>query len=177
VSAPASPVPPPASTPVAASAVAVPAVAAPVAPPTPAESPAPPPADAPPPPAEPADVAELLGLWPAVLDLVRGENALLAAVIADARPVELDGEELTVAFAPGAAFLKKKAEDQANRTVVAEALRQVTGQRFKPSYELRELPAPDGIGTLVMTPDEVFERFVAEFDAEELPNDESTTPG
>jgi len=30
---------------------------------------------------------------------------------------------------------------------------------------------------VVLTPDEMFERFVAEFDAEELPNDESTTPG
>jgi DNA polymerase-3 subunit gamma/tau len=157
-----------------------------VAPVEQAITPAPDPASAPPPGAadavavpdraapagESSDVDELRSLWPAVLDLVRGENALLAAVIADARPVAVAGEELTVAFAPGADFLKKKAEDHANRTAVAEALRQITGRRLRPSYELRALPADDGGTTVVLTPDEVFERFVAEFDAEELPNDE-----
>jgi hypothetical protein len=121
-------------------------------------------------------VAELRSLWPAVLDVVRGDNALLAAVIADARPVAVAGEELTVAFAPGAAFLKKKAEDQPNRAAVADALRQITGRPLRPCYELRDLPSEDGGGTVVLTPDEAFERFVAEFDAEELPTDEPGAP-
>ena len=81
-------------------------------------------------------------LWPAVIDLVRAENALLGALIADARPVELDGEELTFAFALDA-FLKKKAEDPANRVIVGEALRAVTGGRWRLLYELREELAED----------------------------------
>ena len=43
-------------------------------------------------------------MWPAVVELVRAEHALLGAVIADARPVALDGEELTLAFASTAQF-------------------------------------------------------------------------
>ena len=37
-----------------------------------------------------------VALWPAVVELVRAGNALLGAVIADARPVAVDGEDLTV---------------------------------------------------------------------------------
>ncbi len=125
---------------------------------------------------DPIDVAELRSMWPAVLDLVRGENALLAAVIADAQPVELAGEELTVAFAPSAAFLKKKAEDAANRTAVAEALRQVTGRRLRPSYELRELLEEEGGAVVTLSEEELVARFMSEFDAEELPDDAPSAP-
>ena len=38
-------------------------------------------------------------LWPAVLDAVRVDNALLAACLAEARPVEVRGREVVVAFA------------------------------------------------------------------------------
>ncbi len=155
------------------------AAAAPVAPPAePIAAPAVTAVD--PPAASPSSdaiaVAELRSMWPAVLDLVRGENALLAAVIADAQPVELAGEELTVAFAPSAAFLKKKAEDGANRTAVAEALRQVTGRRLRPSYELRELLEQDGGAVVTLSEEELVARFMSEFDAEELPDDAPSAP-
>ena len=77
-------------------------------------------------------------LWPAVVDLVRGENALLGALIAEARPVELDGDDLTVAFASSKPFLRKKAAEPVNRAAVTEALRAVTGARWRLSYELRD---------------------------------------
>ena len=73
------------------------------------------------------DLESLRSLWPAVVDLVRAENALLGALIEEARPVAVDGEDLTLAFASTAQFLKKKAEDPANRVAVGEALRPVTG--------------------------------------------------
>ena len=58
-----------------------------------------------------ADLESLRSLWPAVVDLVRAQNALLGALIEEAEPVALEGQELTVAFAASAPFLKKKAED------------------------------------------------------------------
>jgi DNA polymerase III subunit gamma/tau len=111
-------------------------------------------------------------LWPAVVDLVRGENALLGALIAEAQPVDLDGEELTVAFSSSAPFLRKKASDPLNRTAVTEALRVITGVRFRLSYELREDLAPqeraEPVGT---SEDDWVRRFKEEFDAEEVPGE------
>lgn len=116
-----------------------------------------------------SDLDSLQSLWPAVLDTVRTENSLLAALIADARPVALQEDELTVAFAPTAAFLKKKAEDQANRRMVGEALHTVTGQRLRLKYELREDALPVAADQAAPTEEEWVRRFMAEFDAEELP--------
>src|SRR5207248_271616 len=51
-----------------------------------------------------ADLESLRSLWPAVVDLVRAQNALLGALIEEAEPVAVQGEELTVAFAASAPF-------------------------------------------------------------------------
>ncbi len=118
------------------------------------------------------NLGELDELWPAVVELVGAENKLLSAVLADARAVALSEEELTVAFAATASFLKKKAEDSTHRTTVTEALRQLTGQRrLRVVYELREeMPAPaegEG-GQAPRSEDEWVARFKEELDAEEL---------
>jgi hypothetical protein len=117
-----------------------------------------------------ADLATLCALWPAVVELVRGEHALLGALIAEARPVAVDGEDLTVAFAPTAQFLKKKAEDPANRAAVSEGLAAVAGGRWRLSYELRDEPegADDRAQLREHTEQEWVARFMREFDAEEV---------
>ena len=117
-----------------------------------------------------ADLATLCSLWPAVVELVRGEHALLGALIAEARPVAVDGEDLTVAFAPTAQFLKKKAEDPANRAAVSEGLAAVAGGRWRLSYELRDEPegADDRAQPREHTEQEWVARFMREFDAEEV---------
>ncbi len=46
-----------------------------------------------------ADLEMVVSLWPAVVDLVRSENALLGALIADATPSALSGADLTLTFA------------------------------------------------------------------------------
>jgi DNA polymerase-3 subunit gamma/tau len=122
--------------------------------------------------APPASLESVRSLWPAVVDLVRGENGLLGALIAEARPVAANGEDLILAFATTAQFLKKKAEDPANRMTVAEALHSVTGVRWQLSYELREVPADGahGAGAQHSEEDQV-RRFMDEFDAEEVPRE------
>jgi DNA polymerase-3 subunit gamma/tau len=120
----------------------------------------------------PASLESVRSLWPAVVDLVRGENALLGALIAEARPVAASGEDLILAFATTARFLKKKAEDPANRMTVGEALRSVTGVRWQLSYELREAPAEGGVGASAQHSEEDWvRRFIDEFDAEEVPGE------
>ncbi len=107
--------------------------------------------------------------WPAVVDTVRARNAMLAALLADARPVAINERDLTVAFPAGAAFLKRKAEQDDHRRVTADALRTVTGQALGLRYELREdgdLEQQDG--TPVLSGEELVRRFMEEFDAEEL---------
>jgi hypothetical protein len=113
------------------------------------------------------DLASLLGWWPAVVDLVRDGNAMLGACIQDARPVEVTGEDLTVAF--GAPFLKKKAEKPDNRAVVTAALHDVTGRRWRLSYELHDgIGAAGGDEATPLSEQEWVQRFIDEFDAEEL---------
>jgi DNA polymerase-3 subunit gamma/tau len=119
------------------------------------------------------DLESLGALWPAVVDLVRGENALLGALIAEARPVEIDGEDLTVAFASSKPFLRKKASVPLNRAAVTEALRAVTGLRWRLSFELSDAigegeeqsPEP------ARSEEEWVRRVMEEFDAEELPGE------
>jgi DNA polymerase-3 subunit gamma/tau len=118
------------------------------------------------------DLAPVLSWWPAVVELVRTDNALLGACIEEARPVEVTGEDLTVAFSTTAPFLKKKAENPDNRAAVTAALRDVTGRRWRLSYELHdELAGPQGDGAGTLSEEEWLRRFIEEFDAEELPGD------
>jgi DNA polymerase-3 subunit gamma/tau len=118
------------------------------------------------------DLDSVCAIWPAVVELVRGENALLGAVICEAQPVAVDGEDLTLAFASTAQFLKKKAEDRDYRAAVSEALRAVAGGRWRLSYELREqLAAADPSESPERSEEEWVARFMREFDAEELAED------
>jgi DNA polymerase-3 subunit gamma/tau len=110
-------------------------------------------------------------LWPAVVDLVREENALLGALIAEARPVAARGEDLTLAFSASAQFLKKKAEDPGNRMTVGEALHAVTGTRWRLSYELREQPGEEAGDGSARGEEDWVRRFIEEFDAEEIGGD------
>jgi DNA polymerase III subunit gamma/tau len=108
-------------------------------------------------------------LWPAVVELVRGENGLLAACIEEAQPVEVVEEELTIAFATTAQFHKKKAEDPTHRMALAEALRSVTGLSWRVCYELREvLPEGERGEARAGSQEEWVARFMQEFDAEDL---------
>jgi DNA polymerase III subunit gamma/tau len=109
--------------------------------------------------------------WPAVVDLVRAENAMLAALLSDARPVAVGAQELTVAFPGGAAFLKKKAEQEDYRRAAGDALHAVTGQRLVLRYELRD-GHDEPAGETVLSGEELVRRFVEEFDAEEVLEDE-----
>ncbi len=115
------------------------------------------------------DLESVCAVWPAVVELVRAEHSLLGAVICEARPVAVDGDDLTLAFASSAQFLKKKAEDPNYRAAVSEALRSIAGGRWRLSYELSdELAAGDRPGSSQHSEEEWVARFMQEFDAEEV---------
>ncbi len=126
-----------------------------------------------------ADVESMIGLWPAVVELVGAEHALCGAVITDARPVSVSGEDLVVGFPTTAAFLKRQAQDPANRAIVTDALRRLTGTRWRLAYELRE--ELDGAGVSGSAPDTYTEeewvaRLKAELDAEEIQLEPESVP-
>jgi DNA polymerase-3 subunit gamma/tau len=118
----------------------------------------------------PPELETVAACWPAVIELVRQENQLLASVLADARPVSLTEEDVTLAFPSDRAFYKRKAEQDDNRRTTAEALRAVIGTTLRLRYELRDdadLPAAaDGLSQ-----EELVKRLVEEFDAQEVLDD------
>jgi DNA polymerase-3 subunit gamma/tau len=144
-------------------------VAEPDAPPPPVAEPA---VASPPAPSGATELDTLVASWPAVVDMVRQSNAMLAALLADARPVALAERDVTIAFPSGAAFLKRKAEQDDHRRATAEALRSVTGSALALRYELRDdTAAPADEDAPTVTGEELVRRFMEEFDAEEVLDD------
>jgi DNA polymerase-3 subunit gamma/tau len=168
------------SAPAAGAEPATPAQAAPSAPPAPARSAsgggpvaavaAEPEPEADPVPVGAVELEQLQAIWPAVAEAVTEENAMLGAALGAARPMAVEGERLTVAFPPDAAFVKKKAE--ANREVVQRVLRGLTGHSLSIVYELREDAAP--AGPTLLGEAELIERLRAEFAAEEVFEEEGS---
>jgi DNA polymerase-3 subunit gamma/tau len=120
----------------------------------------------------PVDFERVAGLWPAVLDHMRQSGSvLLSAVFASARPIAVDAERdvLEVGFPPSAAFNKRKAEAEANRERLAEAVRTIVGEGLRPVYVLLDSDegAGESNGEPELSEDELVERLKAEFDAEE----------
>jgi DNA polymerase-3 subunit gamma/tau len=122
---------------------------------------------------EAVDLERIAGLWPAVLDQVgQSGSELLSAVFQAARPLGVDAERATleVGFPPSAAFNKRKAEAQANRERLAEAVKTIVGESLRPVYVLLDREE-DGSATANGEPplseEELIERIKAEFDAEE----------
>jgi DNA polymerase-3 subunit gamma/tau len=157
---------PPQVAPVAPPQAPAPPQVAPVAPP---QAPAPP--QARPDPVR-AELGTLVSSWPAVVEFVRQDNAMLAATLETARPVTLSEHSLTLAFPAGAAFFKRKAEQDDYRRAAAEAVRSVTGATLTLRYELREDTPVTVENGAELTGEELVQRFMEEFDAEEVLDDD-----
>jgi DNA polymerase-3 subunit gamma/tau len=118
-----------------------------------------------------ADLQSTLELWPAVVEHVRERNAMLAALLADAKPVAVTDSDLTIAFPAGADFLKRKAAQDEHRRMTVEALKAVCGRALALRYELSE-GTIERDGGPELSGEELVRRFIEEFDAEELLEDD-----
>jgi DNA polymerase-3 subunit gamma/tau len=137
-----------------------------------------PPAQAPTAQAPSTQVSDMARMWPAVIELVRGGNAMLGVLLESARPQSVTERELVLAFPPEAAFYKRKAEQDDYRRTTAEAVRNVTGMALTLRYELAEAPALVGEDAAAaevkpMSDEELVQRFMDEFGAEEILEDDS----
>jgi hypothetical protein len=93
---------------------------------------------------------------------------MLAALLADARPVALSGRELILQFPSDAAFLKRKAEQEDHRRIAAGALRSLTGWSLTLRFELGEEPSSEGGPAGPASEEELVKAFVDEFNAHEI---------
>ena len=111
-------------------------------------------------------------MWPAVIELVRGGNAMLGVLLESARPTSVTERELVLSFPAEAAFYKRKAEQDDYRRTTAEAVRNVTGMSLTLRYELSEATpelADEPLAEVTpMSDDELVQKFVEEFGAEEI---------
>ncbi len=118
------------------------------------------------------DLDAFADLWPAVIESIQQERPLLAEHLKVARPTALGNGELTLAWAETSGLSKRKAEDAANRELIGRAIRAVTGASLRLAHELAaDGPEPEAA---TLSPDELVERFVEEFEAEILPESEET---
>ena len=130
---------------------------------------------------EPPRLEELTSVWPAVVDMLRGANAMLAALMDHAMPIAIDDRVLTLALPADAAFLKRKAEQDEHRRVAQEAIRKVTGVSLALRYELAAPMDEDAVdggvangsagfrsGPEPLGEDELVRRLIEEFDAQEI---------
>jgi DNA polymerase III subunit gamma/tau len=115
------------------------------------------------------ELEQVVTLWPAVAEAVAEENGMLSAALSAATPTSLEGDRLTIAFPADAAFVKKKAEQ--GRDLVATAVRGITGQPLSLHFELSEAIAP-AAGPATLDHEQLIERLRAEFDAEEVFDEE-----
>jgi DNA polymerase-3 subunit gamma/tau len=125
----------------------------------------------------PATTEEISRMWPAVVELVRGGNAMLGVLLDSARPTAVTERELVLSFPSEAAFYKRKAEQDDYRRTTAEAVRNVTGLSLTLRYELAEAgfeqlqeQAPAEVKP--MSDEELVQRFMDEFGAEEILEDD-----
>jgi DNA polymerase-3 subunit gamma/tau len=114
------------------------------------------------------DLERLRSVWPAVLENVKGSNALCAALLTETRPIAVEGSRITVAFAHDAAYLLRKADDEEYRACVATAIHSLTGGTPQITYVLDDAATTEPEPAAAPTDQEWVQRFVAEFDAEEI---------
>jgi DNA polymerase III gamma/tau subunit len=129
-------------------------------------------------PSEPAPEAEPLGLdqiqqlWKqAVLPAVQERSIPLGSVLAEARPVELEGDRLVVEFPQAASFHRTVAEKPENATLLGDILDEITGRRLAVEYAVGEGSSEEPHEEGPTSEEEFVSLFKSTFDAREIENE------
>jgi hypothetical protein len=120
------------------------------------------------------DLDRLRTLWPAVVDQVRSENAMVGACLEGARPAELAGDTLTIAFPVLAGFSRKTVER--NRELLQSSLRALTGRSLALEYAASDEPVGEESPAGALSEEELIERLKREYGATEVFDDEPEEP-
>jgi DNA polymerase-3 subunit gamma/tau len=112
-------------------------------------------------------------LWPAVVDAVRSENAMVGACLEGARPESVEGDRLTIAFPVLAGFSRKTVER--NRELLQASLRAVTGRALAIEYSASDAATEEDTPA-GLSEDELIERLKRDYGATELFDDDEPPP-
>jgi DNA polymerase-3 subunit gamma/tau len=89
------------------------------------------------------ELEQLQDAWArTVVPAVAQRSIPTSSLLGDARPTELEGDTLTVEFAPSASFKRTQAEDPKNVALLREALYEVTGRKLTIEFAVSD--ADDG---------------------------------
>jgi len=148
--------------PIAAQEGIAPAVAAPTAPPG---APAEPVAELP-----PLELDQLRDAWQRdVVDAVRERSIPISTLVAEARPVEIRGDVVTIEFAQAAGFHRAQIEDPKNLAMLRDALYAVTGRRLTVETIVGAPPEPtEPEDARELSEEDVISLLKDTFDAEEV---------
>jgi DNA polymerase III subunit gamma/tau len=134
--------------------------------------PAPQPATAepkPPPPEQDLDLDQVKQAWqPTIMPAVSERSIPTSSVLAEARPVTLEGDRLVLEFPPAASFHRNLAEEPKNAALLAEVLYEVTGRRLTLAFEVGEAAHEDVEEEAPATEEEIISLMKTTFDAREI---------
>jgi DNA polymerase-3 subunit gamma/tau len=120
------------------------------------------------------DLERLRALWPAVVDAVRSENAMVGACLEGARPASLEDDRLTIAFPVLAGFSRKTVER--NRELLQTSLKALSGRPLALEYAASDEHADDDALVAALSEEELIERLKRDYGATEVFDDEPVPP-
>ena len=124
-----------------------------------------PPASEPP----PVELTQLQEAWQrSVLPAVQEKSIPTASMLAEARPIALDDDTLTIEFPPSASFHRKLAEEPKSSTLLRDALYQLTGRRLNVVFALGEGAADDELDEPAASEEDIYQLVKETFDAREV---------
>jgi len=130
------------------------------------------PQEPPEPSAEPPSVEleQLQEAWQrTVLPAVSEKSIPTSSMLAEARPLALADDTLTIEFPPTASFHRKLAEEPKNATLLRDALYELTGRRLAVEFVLGEGGAPaDDEDEAPAGEEEIYQLVKETFDAKEI---------
>jgi DNA polymerase-3 subunit gamma/tau len=119
------------------------------------------------------DVERVRTLWPAVVDAVRSENAMVGACLEGAHPTALEGQTLTICFPVLAGFSRKTVER--NRELLQTSLRALTGHSLALDYASSDEHV-QAAGEAGLSEEELIERLKRDYGATEVFDDDAGVP-
>jgi DNA polymerase-3 subunit gamma/tau len=130
----------------------------------PTEQPTPAPAAA-----QDLDLDQVKQAWqPTIMPAVSERSIPTSSVLAEARPVALEGDRLMLEFPPAASFHRNLAEEPKNAALLAEVLYEVTGRRLVLAFQVGEGPHEEAEEEKPATEEEIISLMKTTFDAREI---------
>jgi DNA polymerase-3 subunit gamma/tau len=118
----------------------------------------------------PLELDQLRDAWQRdVVDAVRERSIPISTLVAEARPIEISGDVVTIEFAQAAGFHRAQIEDPKNLAMLRDALYAVTGRRLTVETVVGAPPEPsEPEDARELSEEDVISLLKDTFDAEEV---------